>query len=213
MIEMSEELRESLRTTLAAHPPRRFSQEGARDASVLIPIVAVPEPTVIFTVRTDTLPSHQGQISFPGGSRDPEDSSAVVTALRETEEEIGLDPASVDILGQLDTFPTFVSGFVVTPVVGWLERDPNLRPNPAEVAQILHVPLAELNDEIRSEPGFSHGDKTYPTEAWVWKDHVIWGVTARIVRSFLSVLSRAGAFEPPGHTSSWESFPGTSTGS
>lgn len=213
MIEMNEDLRESLRTTLAARAPRRFSQEGARDASVLIPIVALPEPTVIFTVRTDTLPSHQGQISFPGGSRDPEDSSAIVTALRETKEEIGLDPASVDVLGQLDTFPTFVSGYVVTPVVGWLDNEPELRPNPAEVAQILHVPLAELNEEIRSEPGFSHRDKTYPTEAWVWQDHVIWGVTARIVRSFLSVLARTGAFAPPGETRSWESFPGASTGS
>jgi 8-oxo-dGTP pyrophosphatase MutT (NUDIX family) len=207
MIVMSKDLRNALRAALSGRTPGTFSQEGARDASVLIPIVAIPEPTVIFTVRTETVPSHKGQISFPGGSRDPGDSSAIQTALRETQEEIGLDPAAVDVLGQLDAFPTFVSGFVVTPVIGWLEDEPDLRPNPAEVASILHVPLADLNEDIRSEAGFSHRDKTYPTEAWVWQEHVIWGVTARIVRSFLWTLSRAGLIDPPGETTSWTGFP------
>jgi 8-oxo-dGTP pyrophosphatase MutT (NUDIX family) len=207
MIVMNEETREQLRAALSNRAPRRLSQEGARDAAVLIPIIATPEPTVVFTVRTDTLPSHQGQISFPGGSTDPGDPSAIETALRETNEEIGLDPSAVEVLGQLDTFPTFVSGFVVTPVIGWLEAEPELRPNPAEVAAILHVPLGELNESIRSEAGFSHQDMTYPTEAWVWQDNVIWGVTARIVRSFLWVLSDAGLAEPPGETTSWTGFP------
>jgi 8-oxo-dGTP pyrophosphatase MutT (NUDIX family) len=207
MIVMNEETREQLRAALSNRAPRRLSQEGARDAAVLIPIIATPEPTVVFTVRTDTLPSHQGQNSFPGGSTDPGDPSAIETALRETNEEIGLDPSAVEVLGQLDTFPTFVSGFVVTPVIGWLEAEPELRPNPAEVAAILHVPLGELNESIRSEAGFSHQDMTYPTEAWVWQDNVIWGVTARIVRSFLWVLSDAGLAEPPGETTSWTGFP------
>lgn len=204
---MTDDLRDALRAALNERTPGAFFQEGARDAAILIPIVAVPEPTVILTVRTDTVTSHKGQISFPGGSSDPGDSSAIETALRETQEEIGLDPDAVDVLGQLDAFPTFVSGFVVTPVVGWLEEEPQLRPNPAEVASILHVPLADLNEEIRNEAGFSHLDKTYPTEAWVWHDHVIWGVTARIVRSFLWTLSRAGFIEPPGETTSWTGFP------
>lgn len=207
MIEMSEDFRERLRDALASRTPRRFSQEGARDASVLIPIISVPEPTLVFTVRTETLPSHKGQIAFPGGSADPGDASAIETALRETQEEIGLDPARVDVLGELDTFPTFVSGFVVTPVVGWLDHEPELVPNPAEVATILHVPIRELSEEIRAEPGFSHQEKTYPTEAWVWQDNVIWGVTARIVRSFLWSLSRAGLAEPPPETTSWTGFP------
>jgi 8-oxo-dGTP pyrophosphatase MutT (NUDIX family) len=207
MTAMSEEFRERLRSALASRTPRRLSQEGARDASVLIPIVASPEPTLIFTIRTETLPSHKGQIAFPGGSADPGDASPVETALRETHEEIGLDPAHVDVLGRLDAFPTFVSGFVVTPVVGWLENAPELVPNPAEVATILHVPVRELSEDIRSEAGFSHQDKTYPTEAWIWQDNVIWGVTARIVRSFLWTLSKAGLAEPPPETTSWTGFP------
>ena len=174
---------------------------------MLIPIVAVPQPTLIFTIRTDTLPSHKGQIAFPGGSSDPGDTSSIETALRETHEEIGLDPAHVDVLGQLDTFPTFVSGFVVTPVVGWLQHEPELVPNPAEVATILHVPVRELTEDIRSEAGFSHQDKTYPTEAWIWQNNVIWGVTARIVRSFLWTLSRAGLADAPSETTSWTGFP------
>lgn len=207
MIVMSEDFREKLRKALSSRTPRRLSQEGARDASVLIPIVAVPEPTLIFTIRTETLSSHKGQIAFPGGAADPGDPSSIATALRETQEEIGLDPGRVDVLGELDTFPTFVSGYVVTPVVGWLDHAPMLVPNPAEVASILHVPLRELSEDIRSEAGFSHLEKTYPTEAWVWQDNVIWGVTARIVRSFLWTLSRAGLADPPPETTSWTGFP------
>jgi 8-oxo-dGTP pyrophosphatase MutT (NUDIX family) len=207
MIVMAEGFKEQLRAVLEERTPKRFSQEGARDASVLIPIVAKPEPTLIFTVRTETLSSHKGQISFPGGSTDPGDESAVQTALRETQEEIGLEPDAVEVLGQLDAFPTFVSGFVVTPVIGWLAEEPTLSPNPAEVAEILHIPLSELNEEIRAEAGFSHQDKTYPTEAWVWRDHVIWGVTARIVRSLLWTLASAGLADEPGETTSWTGFP------
>lgn len=182
--------------------------DHARDAAVLIPIVAWPEPTLIFTVRTDTVRSHKGQISFPGGSIDPEDQgSSVTAALREAEEEVGLHPSSVEVLGELDTFPTFVTGFVVTPVVGWIERPPELRPNPREVADILMVPMHDLSEEIRSEPGFTHATRTYPTEAWVWNDHVIWGVTAFIIRCFLSVAAQAGLAVAPGETRSWSTRP------
>ena len=165
---------------------------------MLIPVVGRDEPVLIFTVRTDTLPSHKGQISFPGGSIDPTDVSAQHTALRETNEEIGIEPATVAIVGELDTFPTYVTGYNVTPVVGFIEQRPEVVPNPAEVAEVLWVPLSELNDTIRSEPGFIHGSSTYPTEAWVWNDHVIWGVTARIIRLFLARLAEAGLVDSPG---------------
>ena len=200
---MIDDFRRLLAATLANSEPARVQVDDARDAAVLIPIVAVPEPTLIFTVRTETLSSHKGQISFPGGSIDPADATPKAAALREAQEEIGLDPEAVEILGELDSFPTYVSGFVVHPVVGWLPEAPDLRPNPSEVAEVLHVPLAELNEEIRAEPGFSHREQTYPTEAWVWNDNVIWGVTARIVRSFLSTLAIAGLVPEPGPTSSW----------
>ena len=204
---MSEEFRSRLTAALSAHEPQRADISGARPAAVLIPLVGDPDPTAIFTVRTDTVRSHKGQISFPGGSMDTGDGSLQETALRETQEEIGLDPAEVEVVGELDTFPTFVSGYVVTPYVGYLKYSPRLRPNPAEVASILRVPLGEMNNEIRADPGFTHGEKTYPTEAWIWQGHVIWGVTARIVRELLTVLGEAGLVEPPDGDMSFWNFP------
>jgi hypothetical protein len=101
-------------------------------------------------------------------------------------------------VGELDTFPTYVTGYVITPFVGWIDHQPDLVPNPGEVAEVLHVPLQSLTDEIRSEPGFERAGRVYPTEAWVWHDYVIWGVTARIVRKLLMRLSDAGLVPSPG---------------
>jgi 8-oxo-dGTP pyrophosphatase MutT (NUDIX family) len=191
-----------LRQALQARPGRKIPVEGAREAAVLIPIAAAPEPTLILTVRTESLPSHKGQISFPGGSIDPSDSSAEAAAVREAQEETGLKPRAVRVIGELDSLHTFVSGYVVTPVVGWIDAPVSLTPNPAEVAEILRVPIAELTDDIRSEPGFAHSGRTFPTEGWVWNDRVIWGVTARIVRLFLYRLADAGLAAAPGDTAS-----------
>jgi 8-oxo-dGTP pyrophosphatase MutT (NUDIX family) len=196
-----------LQSALETRRPRREEQEGARAAAVLLPIVAEPEPTLIFTVRTEHLPSHKGQISFPGGSVDAADASAEDAALRETQEEIGLRRTDVRVLGELDTFPTYVSGYLITPVVGWLKRPAPLRPNPTEVAEVLQVPIADLVDDIRSEPGFTHGGRTFPTEAWIWNERVIWGVTARVLRLFLHVLADAGLAARPGGTPWWEDGP------
>ena len=192
-----------LHSVLKAHPPQHVNLEGTKHAAVLIPIVALPRPTLIFTVRTETLSSHKGQISFPGGSIDPVDASPEAGALRETHEEIGLDPSKVRVLGELDSFPTFVSGYVVSPFVGWLDETPELDPNPGEVAEILMVPVEDLAEDIRREAGFEHAGRTYPTEAWIWNDRVIWGVTARVIRQFLERLAEAGLTEQPGDTVSW----------
>ena len=201
------DLERLLTEALAAHEPERVIIDDAREAAVLIPVVGEPVPSLIFTIRTDTLSSHKGQISFPGGSIDPTDESPRAAALREANEELGLDPTSVQIVGELDTTPTFVSGYVITPFVGLLRSRPELSPNPAEVAEVLEVPLADLTDTIRSEPGFTHEGRTFPTEAWVWQGHVIWGVTARLLRIFLGRLAPVGLASPPGKTESWTAWP------
>ena len=204
---MSTELERTLRGAFAARDPVRLTMLEARAAAVLIPIYPDPEPTLIFTVRSENLPSHKGQISFPGGSIDPEDASPAHAALREAHEEIGLDPALVEIVGRLDDMPTFVSGYVVSPIVGYLTERPRLTPNPAEVADVLEIPLEDLVDDIRREPGFSERGRSYPTEAWVWHDHVIWGVTARLLRDLLGLLAAVGIAKPPGETTSWTQWP------
>lgn len=203
MDRMGEDFHERLTHALTGLTPQRITVPDAREAAVLIPVVGGSDPSVIFTVRTDTVRSHKGQISFPGGSKDRGDASLRHAALRETEEEIGLDPSTVEVLGELDTFPTFVSGYVVTPFVGWIADEPLLTPNPSEVADVLEVPLEELREEIRLDPGFEHRGRTYPTEAWIWRDHIIWGVTARIVRQFLEVLGEAGLAERPSGDGRW----------
>jgi 8-oxo-dGTP pyrophosphatase MutT (NUDIX family) len=205
---MPENFAARLETVLKAIQPERVTIHGARDAAVLIPIVGGAEPTVIFTVRTDTLPSHKGQISFPGGSIDDTDATAEHAALREAKEELGLQIDRWRILGELDAVPTFVSGYVIAPFVGWTDEPPVVDPNPAEVAEVLEVPVRDLVEDIRRPPGFSHGGRTFPTEAWIWHDNVIWGATARVVRIFLHRLAEAGLAPPPGESPGWFFPPG-----
>ncbi len=200
---MTENFYDRLAASLVRMTPQRARIAGTRAAAVLIPIVARPEPSLILTLRTNTLPSHRGQISFPGGSIDPGDASAVAAALREAHEEIGLDPVQVGVLGELDSMPTYVTGYVITPIVGWIDSQPSLEPNPAEVAEVLTVPLSQLTDSMRRGPGFEHGGRAYPTEAWLYGDHVIWGVTARLLRTFLTLLASLGLAAELGPEPPW----------
>jgi 8-oxo-dGTP pyrophosphatase MutT (NUDIX family) len=186
---------------LSARIPRRSGPSEERAAAVLIPVLEGPEPALLLTLRTETVSTHKGQISFPGGSLEQGESSEEA-ALREAHEEIGLDPSHVTVLGRLDQTPTFVSGYVITPVVGWVSSDHILEPNPSEVAALILAPIAALTEEIRVEPGFVHDGFSYPTEAWVYDGHIIWGVTARLLRMFLGLLADAGLAAAPGETAS-----------
>ena len=174
---------------------------------MLIPVLGGPEPALLLTLRTETVSTHKSQISFPGGSLEPGESSEKA-ALREAHEEIGLDPSQVRVLGELDQTPTFVSGYVITPVVGWVAPQPALQPNPNEVAALIVTPITELTEKIRVEPGFEHEGFSYPTEAWIYEGHIIWGVTARLLRMFLGLLAGAGLATAPGATvSPWPVSP------
>lgn len=185
-----------LRRALARpEPPGPVELPGRqlRPAAVLVPLlaVAVPHaPRVVFTVRTESMGSHKGQVSFPGGSRDPGDATPVATALREAWEELGLHPADVAVLGLLDEHVTG-TGFRITPVVGWIARYPYpFRPNAAEVAEVLEVPLDHLLEPssviVRSRitaDGRQVTDYAYP-----WGRHLIWGITGRILFDLLQRL-------------------------
>ena len=118
---------------------------GITPAAVLVPVVDRPEPTVILTMRPETMRRHAGQISFPGGRIDPEDSGPVEAALREAEEEIGLPRSAVRVIGTADRYRT-VTGFEVTPVIGIVPPGLELTPHPGEVAAVFEAPLDYLID-------------------------------------------------------------------
>jgi 8-oxo-dGTP pyrophosphatase MutT (NUDIX family) len=169
--------------------PRHEAAPGDRLASVLVPILE--GRTLLFTKRTEHLPRHPGEISFPGGIRHGSDADAAATALRETEEELGIPPAAVDLLGALPPLHTFVSAILIVPFVGMLEPRPVLRPNDGEIAEVLEYPLEELvAAETRVEWRRERG--VYRGYAYEMDGHTIWGATAMILHSFLELV-RDGA--------------------
>ena len=121
---------------------------GVTPAAVLVPVVDRPRPTLILTLRPETMRKHPGQISFPGGRVDPGDAGPVEAALREAEEEIGLPRERVEVIGTADRYRT-VTGFEVTPVIGIVPPDLELRPHPGEVAALFEAPLDYLLDPAR----------------------------------------------------------------
>ena len=168
---------------------RENSQQPLKDAAVLLLIVDHPrERTVVLTQRTAHLADHAGQISFPGGRTHPEDLTPERTALREAEEEIGLDPSSVDILGRLPEYRTG-TGFSVTPIVGWARPPLVHRPDPDEVADVFEVPLAYLLDarNHRYESAYFRG-RIRHYWAMPYGERYIWGATAAMLVTFHRLL-------------------------
>ncbi len=165
---------------------------GATPAAVLLAVVPRPEPTIVLTVRSAHLPVHAGQIAFPGGKIDAQDSHAVEAALREAHEEIGLSPSCVEVLGELPAFFTG-TGFSVTPVIGLVPTDVVFRPNPGEVEQVFEVPLAFLLDpdnHRRQQVEFQGAMRQWYAMPYVrnGQEFYIWGVTAGILRNFYHFL-------------------------
>ncbi|HZW16489.1 MAG TPA: CoA pyrophosphatase [Brevundimonas sp.] len=168
----------------AARPGRTL-----RPAAVLVPVIARSEgATVLLTRRSDNLASHTGQIAFPGGRLDPGE-TAGQAALREAWEEVGLDPASVEVLGVGDAYET-VTGFVVTPVVGWLAEPPAVVPSPDEVAEVFEAPWDFLMDPANHRRDFYDPESGPRRWFWAmpWQERYIWGATASIVRALRTRL-------------------------
>lgn len=161
-----------------------------RPAAVLVGVREGVQPRLVLTVRTDHLQDHAGQVAFPGGRTDPDDADAIATALRESEEEIGLARRLVTPLGFLDRFET-ISGYTITPVVARIDPDARLYPAPAEVAEVFEVPLSfflEPRNLKRYTMDF-RGHRRDMVE-FVHGGHRIWGATAAMVFNLLQRMGR-----------------------
>jgi 8-oxo-dGTP pyrophosphatase MutT (NUDIX family) len=169
---------------------RVFDGREPADASVLVPLVVHESGvTVLLTRRTEHLRDHAGQISFPGGRAEEIDADAVHTALREAEEEVGLAPAHVDVIGMLPVYTT-VTGFHVTPVVALVRPGFALAIDSFEVAEAFEVPLAFLMTPANHRRHvFTHDDGERQFLSMPWRDYFIWGATAAMLRNLYRFLA------------------------
>jgi 8-oxo-dGTP pyrophosphatase MutT (NUDIX family) len=158
-----------------------------RDSAVMLLLFQQDgEDHIIFTRRTEQVATHKGQISLPGGAAEPTDESLLHTALRETEEELGITPDKITVLAELEDVFTVVTNFVIRPFVGRLSSRPVYHPDPAEVAEVIEVPVSALRN-----PDFHwQEERTGPFgPRWIhffkYQHHIIWGATARILTHFL----------------------------
>jgi len=156
---------------------------------VLVPLllVAGEQPRAVFTRRRADLRRHAGEISFPGGRRDPEDRDLRHTALREAEEEIGLAPDAVELVGELTPTSTFVTGYLIHPFVGLVPGGQRWRLSPLEVDEVLELPLASLQTG-RTRTRMERRGISFETDAYIVGEHLIWGATARILDDLLERL-------------------------
>ena len=179
----------SPRRVLGDLPSGFLPRQPWKPASVLLPLVAHPDaPTVLLTRRTEQLQDHAGQVSFPGGGREARDMDPVETALRETEEEIGLPRRHVEVVGYLRGYLT-ITGYAVTPVVGLVQPGFSVKIDPLEVAEVFEVPLNFLaNPRNREVQTRELGGRDVGFYVFRYAGHSIWGATAAMLVNFLDAL-------------------------
>jgi len=195
---MTRALLAPLRQALAAPRPQPTSERSGIAAAVLVPIFERDGTLhLLYTTRSTAHPQHAGQVSFPGGrhaaARDP---SLLATALRETEEEIGIRADHVDVLGALDPIHTFSSNFLIAPFVGCIPSPYDLRPDPREVADVFSIPLDVLDDPatVVVETWTLDG-RTAPVTSYRHDGRTIWGATQRITASLLDLVTAIRAHQ------------------
>jgi 8-oxo-dGTP pyrophosphatase MutT (NUDIX family) len=172
---------------LSAADAAALGGRGGTHAAVLLALYGWPgEPGLIFTERRADLRRHAGEVSFPGGRRDPGDADLTATALREAEEEIALDPAAVDVLGALPPVSTFVTDYLVHPFVGLVPHpaELDLQPNPTEVETVLAFSLERLREGYEMRRLLRRGIPIH-TPTYEVEGQLIWGATARILGNLL----------------------------
>jgi 8-oxo-dGTP pyrophosphatase MutT (NUDIX family) len=174
-------LREMLRGVFSTRTRDEIPKSRGTAAAVLVPMFiddASGEVRIWLLRRPETMRSHGGQIAFPGGKSEATDASLLETALRETDEEVAIAPTSIDVLGALDDFVT-ITGFVITPYVGWLIEPVTPKMNPSEVARVFSAPLRAF---------FTEPSGDFPLIGWSVENEFVWGATARIAASLAEIV-------------------------
>jgi 8-oxo-dGTP pyrophosphatase MutT (NUDIX family) len=189
------DLRAAFRVALDADPTPEPGP-GDRLAAVLAPLVERPEPSLVFTVRSIDLSRHAGEISFPGGLQDPGE-TLPETALRETWEEIGLDPVAVELVGALPPVHTSVSGILVVPFVGVMERAPMFTPSDGEIDEVLTFTVARLAAAEREVEIPRDGGRVWRGFAYELDGHTIWGATGWMLHTMLEVVRKEASWLIP----------------
>ena len=178
-------LADAIAAELAKRPRRELDESHGKKSAVLMPMFERDGKVHILLLRrAEGLRRHGGQVAFPGGRSDPEDTSLADTALREAEEEIGLPRAHVRLLGALDDLPT-ITGYVVTPFAAWLDDEPTPRPNAAEVARVFSAPLTTFVAKPRG---------LFPRVGYHVEGEFVWGATCAILRGLIAVVQRTPSF-------------------
>jgi len=177
---------ERIRHNLSAEPQHLSVPPELKVAAVLLPLLTKDEELhVLLTKRTQTVKVHKGQISFPGGVQEPKDESLLATALRESQEEIGLGSHDVEILGALDPIKTVTTSFLVYAFVGYIPYPYPFQPDGREVAEILLVPLHFLADDTGwSKRSYHANNQSFEAYFVTYREYRIWGATARILKNF-----------------------------
>ena len=167
----------------------RIEVPGRRNAAVLAPLYfdSAGELHAVFTKRREDLRSHPGEISFPGGRQDEGDADLPATALRETQEEVGLPPGAVELIGALQPTPTLVTNYGIYPFVGLIEPGFEWIAQITEVAEVLELPLEAVREGYARRRVVRRG-VAFRTDTYQVGDHLIWGATARIVGDLLERL-------------------------
>ena len=178
-----------LRDSLAPARPDPPLPAGT-PAGVLVPILEPPggSPALLLTVRSDEVRDHKGEISFPGGVRHGEDPDLLATAVRETEEELGMRSESFEVLGMLPPVHTVVSGYAIVPFVAMVHGSPQLTPSPVEIAEVLELQIEDLS-RVEEEVILEGSPAWF---AYTLDGRTVWGATGRIVHAFLETLRGAG---------------------
>jgi 8-oxo-dGTP pyrophosphatase MutT (NUDIX family) len=189
MAERSRSSSELSSLLLAPEEAEGLDAHGRTEAAVLVPMHGWPDnPGLIFTERRSDLSRHAGEISFPGGRRDPGE-ELIETALREAEEEIGLAPGNVEVVGALPPIGTFVTNYKVHPFVGLIEQGLRFEPNPTEVESVLIASLDDLTAGYEKRRLVRRG-VPIKTDTYLISDKLIWGATARILGDLFEKLGR-----------------------